>query len=70
MGVEIFDTTAEVISVTPEAAAHLKRQADAKSLAGVRIGVRESGCSISSCGVPLPTTCPPVRPAPGPISRT
>ena len=30
--------------------------------------VTESGCAASSSSVPLPTTCPPCRPAPGPMS--
>ena len=45
MSVEIFDTRAEVVTVTPEAARHLKQQADAHGVSGVRISVRESGCS-------------------------
>lgn len=45
MTVEIFDASSEVVTVTPEAAQHLKQQADARSVSGVRISVRESGCS-------------------------
>jgi len=45
MSVEIFDTAAEVITVTPEAARHLQQQAGKKGVRGVRISVQESGCS-------------------------
>lgn len=45
MTVEIFDTNSDVITVTPEAARHLKQQADSKNVSGVRISVKESGCS-------------------------
>jgi len=34
-----------VISVTPEAARHLKTQVETKGRTGVRISVRESGCT-------------------------
>lgn len=45
MSVEIFDTAADVVTVTPEAAKHLKQQADGKSKPAVRISVKESGCT-------------------------
>ena len=45
MSVEIFDTTGNVISVTPEAARHLQQQAQKKGRRGVRISVKESGCT-------------------------
>ena len=45
MTVETFDVSTDVISVTPEAAEHLKTQVEAKGVNGVRISVKESGCS-------------------------
>ncbi len=45
MTVETFDVSTDVISVTPEAAAHLKTQVEAKGVDGVRISVKESGCT-------------------------
>ncbi len=45
MSVEIFDINEDVVTVTPEAARHLQQQATASGLSGVRISVRESGCS-------------------------
>ncbi len=45
MTVESFDVSTDVISVTPEAARHLKTQANAKGFDGVRISVKESGCT-------------------------
>ncbi len=43
--VATFDT-ADVLAVTPEAARHLKRQLDREpGSVGVRIAVRDSGCS-------------------------
>jgi iron-sulfur cluster assembly accessory protein len=45
MSVETFDVATDVISVTPEAARHLKTQVDAKGKSGVRISVKESGCT-------------------------
>ena len=45
MSVEIFDTGADVVTVTPDAAKHLKQQADGKGKSGVRISVKESGCT-------------------------
>ncbi|MNZ82476.1 hypothetical protein D3C78_1011740 [compost metagenome] len=32
--------------------------------------VSESGCSMTSCGEPSATICPPCTPAPGPMSTT
>ena len=45
MVVETFDVSTDVISVTPGAAEHLKTQANAKGVNGVRISVKESGCT-------------------------
>ena len=45
MSVETFDVSTEVISVTPEAARHLKNQVENKGKRAVRISVRESGCT-------------------------
>lgn len=45
MSVEIFEVSDDVITVTPDAAAHLKKQAEAKGLQAVRISVKESGCT-------------------------
>ena len=45
MSVETFDVSTDVLSVTPEAARHLKTQVEAKGFKGVRISVKESGCS-------------------------
>ena len=45
MSVEIFDTAADLITVTPEAARHLQQQAGKKGMRGVRISVKESGCT-------------------------
>jgi iron-sulfur cluster assembly accessory protein len=45
MTVESFDVSTDVISVTPEAAAHLKTQVEAAGKSGVRLSVRESGCT-------------------------
>jgi len=45
MSVEIFETSAEIVTVTPEAANHLKQQAKGKDKSGVRISVKESGCT-------------------------
>lgn len=45
MSVEIFDTASEVVTVTPEAAKHLQQQAGNKGVRGVRISVKESGCT-------------------------
>lgn len=45
MSVETFDVSSDVISVTPEAAQHLKNTAEAKGTRAVRISVKESGCT-------------------------
>ena len=45
MTVETFDVSANVLSVTPEAAQHLETQARNKGKAAVRISVKESGCT-------------------------
>jgi iron-sulfur cluster assembly accessory protein len=45
MTVETFDVSTDVITVTPEAARHLKTQVDARGVSGVRISVKESGCT-------------------------
>lgn len=45
MSVETFDVSSEVISVTPEAARHLKDQVESKGASAVRISVKESGCT-------------------------
>jgi Fe-S cluster assembly protein SufA len=45
MNVETFDVSTDVISVTPEAAQHLKSQVEAKGASAVRISVKESGCT-------------------------
>ena len=45
MSVETFDVSTDVISVTPDAAAHLKQQVESKGASAVRISVKESGCT-------------------------
>ena len=45
MSVSTYDINADLITATPAAAAHLKAQLDAKGAAGVRISVKESGCT-------------------------
>jgi iron-sulfur cluster assembly accessory protein len=45
MSVETFDVSTDVLSVTPEAATHLQTQLAAKGAQGVRISVKESGCT-------------------------
>jgi iron-sulfur cluster assembly accessory protein len=45
MSVETFDVSTDVLSVTPDAAKHLKTQVEAKGFKGVRISVKESGCT-------------------------
>jgi iron-sulfur cluster assembly accessory protein len=45
MSVETFDVSTDVLSVTPEAAQHLKNQVEAKGKTAVRISVKESGCT-------------------------
>lgn len=45
MSVETFDASSDVMSITPEAARHLKNQVESKGSRGVRISVKESGCT-------------------------
>jgi len=45
MSVETFDVSTDVLSVTPAAADHLKTQVESKGCKGLRISVKESGCS-------------------------
>ena len=45
MSVETFDVSTDVLSVTEAAAQHLKAQVEAKGKSGVRISVKESGCT-------------------------
>jgi Fe-S cluster assembly protein SufA len=45
MSVETFDVSSDVITVTPDAAAHLKQQVETKGASAVRISVKESGCT-------------------------
>ena len=45
MSVETFDVSTDVLTVTPAAATHLQTQLDAKGSQGVRISVKESGCT-------------------------
>ncbi len=45
MSVETFDVSSDVISVTPEAARHLKSTAESKGASAMRISVKESGCT-------------------------
>jgi iron-sulfur cluster assembly accessory protein len=45
MTVETFDVSTDVLSVTPEAAQHLKTQVETKGKTAVRISVKESGCT-------------------------
>ena len=45
MTVETFDVSTDVLSITPEAARHLKTQVERKGVSGVRISVKESGCT-------------------------
>lgn len=45
MSVETFDVSTDVLSVTEEAAQHLKSQVESKGKTGVRISVKESGCT-------------------------
>ena len=45
MSVETFDVKSELLSVTPAAAEHFRASLAGKGLAGVRISVRESGCT-------------------------
>ena len=45
MSVETFDVSTDVLTITPEAAAHLKHQVESKGASAVRISVKESGCT-------------------------
>lgn len=45
MTVATFDVRTDVLSVTADAAKHLKKQVESKSASGVRISVKESGCT-------------------------
>ncbi|MCB1855721.1 MAG: iron-sulfur cluster assembly accessory protein [Halieaceae bacterium] len=45
MSVQHFDVTQELVTVTPAAAEHFRSSLAGKGLAGVRISVRESGCT-------------------------
>ena len=45
MSVESFDVKSELLTVTPAAAEHFRASLAGKGFAGVRISVRESGCT-------------------------
>ncbi|GHD31273.1 HesB/IscA family protein [Halioglobus pacificus] len=45
MSVEVFDVNDDVVTITPDAAKHLLQQAQGKGQSGVRISVKESGCT-------------------------
>ena len=45
MTVETFDVKSELVTVTPAAAEHFRASLADKGCAGVRISVRESGCT-------------------------
>lgn len=45
MTVEVFDVKNELVTVTPAAAEHFRATLAARGYAGVRISVRESGCT-------------------------
>jgi iron-sulfur cluster assembly accessory protein len=45
MTVETFDVKSELVTVTPAAAEHFRASLSGKGFAGVRISVRESGCT-------------------------
>ena len=45
MSVEVFDVKTELVTVTPAAAEHFRARLAGKGCAGVRISVRESGCT-------------------------
>ena len=45
MSVESFDVKSELVTVTPAAAEHFRASLAGKGFAGVRISVRESGCT-------------------------
>ena len=43
--VQSYDVKTDVLRVSPEAARHLKAQAEAQGKSGVRVSVKESGCT-------------------------
>lgn len=45
MAVQSFDVKSELVTVTPSAAEHFRASLAGKGFAGVRISVRESGCT-------------------------
>jgi iron-sulfur cluster assembly accessory protein len=45
MSVESFDVKSELVTVTPAAAEHFRASLAGRGLSGVRISVRESGCT-------------------------
>jgi iron-sulfur cluster assembly accessory protein len=45
MSVETFDVKSDLVTVTPAAAEHFRSSLLGKGLSGVRISVRESGCT-------------------------
>lgn len=45
MSVETFDVKSELVTVTPAAAEHFRASLAGKGFTGVRISVRESGCT-------------------------
>lgn len=45
MSVETFDVTSDALRVSEAAASHLKKQLEQKGRRGVRISVKESGCT-------------------------
>ena len=45
MSVETFDVKSELVTVTPAAAEHFRASLAGKGYSGVRISVRESGCT-------------------------
>ena len=45
MSVETFDVKSELLTVTPAAAEHFRSSLARKGYSGVRISVRESGCT-------------------------
>ena len=45
MSVESYDVKSELVTVTPAAAEHFRATLAGKGLSGVRISVRESGCT-------------------------
>ena len=45
MSVETFDVKSELVTVTPDAAEHFRSSLAGRGYKGVRISVRESGCT-------------------------